>query len=409
VLTGSLIGAGMESKYHFFEKLTMHAKLGEKKFAEIPVEKNSQAENELPQKVADATALPPLPFLSDKVFETTDDMLVFMFPSEEKFLSQSARVKSIIAQVQNRQADSTCSSDFKKVKMFFTIVPPSDKNAPIGDNVEIMCYKGQRKQRFSLPITEVPLPEFESFFRFHSTPVDSELNSGPIQHVSGIEFEEQVTRMASPEHPILVQMYEKSCFLCFLMRPFLNSLAELLRDKVPFTVKRLDIEENDFPQGVPVVRGTPTFVMFFGEGRDPVRFEEFKPRDLVKRIAGDYRLGKDVESKLYDLVDRVALRFQAFSGIVMWGTESEKILDLLSGDSNHHATIPFDLKSAEDKDKELFNKYVSESMTEDMEKTDGLEENIRNLMRELTAMEKHAIMMGQVIGEKVLEKENSVV
>lgn len=90
----------------------------------------------------------------------------------------------------------------------------------------------------------------------------------------------------------------------------------------------------------------------------------------------------------------------------MWGTEAEKILQLMfESDTSHHPTIAFDLKSAEDKDKELFNKFVSEFMSEDMVKTDKLDDNISGLMKELNAMEKHAVMMGQMLGEKVREME----
>jgi len=353
--------------------------------------------------------LPPLPYLSDQLFETTDNMLVFMFPSEEKFREQSGRVGKIIAEFQSAQ---NMNSSLQPVKVMYTIVPPSHPNVKVGDNVEIMCYKGQRKMRTSIPLDESsPIESWSEFFKFRSSPVDEELATCCIEHVSGDNFEDKVVTRSSVEKPILVQLYEKSCFLCFLMRPFLNQIATILSkcESVPITFKRLDIEENDFPEKLPVVRGTPTFVLFQGPDRPPVRFEEFKPRDLVRRLCLDYTIPPDVETSMYELVDKVATRFQMFSGIIMWNTESEKILDMLSGSQKHHLpTIAFDLKSAEEKDKEMFNKFVAELMAEDMLKVDLLEENVEDLKRELTRAEMHAITMGQVLGEKIVGSEANV-
>jgi hypothetical protein len=310
------------------------------------------------------------------------------------------------------------AQNLKKVKILYTIVPPSKPDIVIGDNLEIMCYKGQRKLRTSICPSRLKvdgengiksiIDEWDEFFKIRSVPVEPEFATDTIRHISGDEFRLQVLESSSLENPILVQMYEKSCFLCFLMRPFVNQLSRILTGVVPFTIKRLDIEENDFPDGCPVVRGTPTFILFRGPDREPIRYEEFKPRDLVRRICLDYTIPDEVAKKLNDLVDKVGLRFQLFSGLIMWNTESEKVLELISSSmAEGHATIPFDLATAEVKDKEMFNKYVSELMSEDMLKVDELDQNIVDLGKELNSAEMHAIMMGRVLGEKVLKKERT--
>jgi hypothetical protein len=190
------------------------------------------------------------------------------------------------------------------------------------------------------------------------------------------------------------------------MRPFLNSLYSILKDsgEVNFAMKRLDIEENDFPEGLPVVRGTPTFILYQkGVGK---RLEEFKPRDLVKGLCRDYPLSESTKEKLNDLVDKMTLRFQAFSGLVMWSTESEKILNLLSQKT---VSGPFSVENSDEKDKDMFNKLVAEYMAEDMLKVDSLPDNIQNIMRDLSSAERNAIMMGQVLGEKVVHLEKDQV
>merc|ERR1719367_144586 len=104
--------------------------------------------------------------------------------------------------------------------------------------------------------------------------------------VSGNSFVEDVINESSPSRPVLVQIYEDTCFLCFLMRPFVHSLAGLFADhKVPLSLKRLNIEKNDFPDGCPVARGTPTFVLFRGAGVAPDKWEEFKPKELVEKVS----------------------------------------------------------------------------------------------------------------------------
>lgn len=373
----ALAGAAVQSNFQFSKKV---------------VETSPNESDNIPNKSPeDIKAI--LPYLSDQVFETTDDMLVFTFPSEERFARQLSKVRSIMGEVSK--------ADIPKVKMFFAILPARDPAAVADDKLEVMCYKGQRKLRSSIRLDAeaAPIDEWREFFKFKASPVDEELKDCVIEHVAGDEFKEKILESKSP---VLLQVYEKSCFLCFLMRPFLNSLAAILdkSGEVDFKIKRLDIEENDFPEGLPVVRGTPTFVLFSPRegGR---RLEEFKPRDLVKRLCKDYPLSSETQQKLDVLVDKIALRFQAFSALVMWGTESEKMLELLSH--------PDSRENVDQDDKEMFNKIVSEYMADDMLRIDSLDQNIKSVMRELNHMERHALMLGQVLGDKIvaLEKMHS--
>merc|ERR1719343_1313406 len=123
-------------------------------------------------------------------------------------------------------------------------------------------YKGQRKTVLRIG-AEVPKDQIVEFY----TPVSETLAEGvnsagmAVHRVSGTCFAEEVVAASSPTKLVLLQMYEDTCFLCFLMRPFVNSLAQLFASySLPIVVKRLNIEKNDFPVGCPVARGTPTFV-----------------------------------------------------------------------------------------------------------------------------------------------------
>lgn len=96
----------MESNRPFYDKLAAHASFGVEKAKDLVVpSKDVPAEKSEPVKEVTPTpapSLPPLPYLSDHVFETTDDMLVFMFPSEEKYLSQSEQVKRVISEINKK-------------------------------------------------------------------------------------------------------------------------------------------------------------------------------------------------------------------------------------------------------------------------------------------------------------------
>ncbi len=396
IVAAVVAGAAIESNKHFFVDFSEFSK---KRWSALrnmwdrvgilqnPEKKNGseQMDRDNVQERESITAnRVSLPLLTDELFESTDDLLVFMFASEGMMEEQRVRVDAIVTSFLAQQPHY---QDLAKVRLFHSLVPPAHSASLIDTSrVELMSYKGQRKLRVSLSEAEaVPMDRLADFFKFRSTPVDEELKGCIVQHVSGDEFEKEVLHAATSDRPILVQLYEKSCFLCFLMRPFLNSLAPLVHDKV--VIKRLDIEENDFPEGVPVVRGTPTFVLY----PQRQRFEEFKPRDLVNRLCRDFEFDSSAKEVMNGLVDKVALRFQLFSGLVMWQTESEKLLDQLVEKSEKN----------EEEEKIIFNKIVAEFMADDMLRVDGIESNLETLKQELEEAEKQVLRLGQTLGEKV--------
>ena len=55
-------------------------------------------------------------------------------------------------------------------------------------------------------------------------------------------------------------------------------------------------EENDFPPGLPMARGTPTFVSFInGEG---LKWNEFKPNDFVTKLLSLSQLDQSQDVKM---------------------------------------------------------------------------------------------------------------
>lgn len=106
------------------------------------------------------------------------------------------------------------------------------------------------------------LPKVFDFYQFRSQP-NFEVAETGIQTISANQFDEFV-KQDSKHWPVIVQLYEDSCFLCFLMRPLMQTIC-LDREKYELAgarIVRLNVEENDFPEGLAMSRGTPQFYLW---------------------------------------------------------------------------------------------------------------------------------------------------
>jgi len=277
-------------------------------------------------------------------------------------------------------------------------------------------YKGQRKSMLSIP-EEVPVQQVIEFFTPRSEELTAETKNMAVGRVTNHSFEEDVVAASDPARPILVQMYEDTCFLCFLMRPFINSLAVLFAEhKVPLVIKRLNIERNDFPNGCPVARGTPTFACFRGPDVPPSKWEEFKPRDLVEKISKVFPHHADALFEPMDeLQGLVSKRFQFFTQLVMWTIELQKLERLVAevqnaSDSSGMAEGPSNGSASESSDAQedaTFNTVVSDMMLIDMKRVDCMAENLKHLQKEIDDVEHDALLMGKMLAEAIAKREDA--
>merc|ERR1719478_1927407 len=167
----------------------------------------------------------------------------------------------------------------------------------------------------------------------------------------------------------------------------------LTEHRVPLRIKRLNIERNDFPEGCPVARGTPTFAIF--RGRSGVKWEEFKPQDLVGRIESEFpdHCTEDLGAKMRELQEAVSRRFQLFTQLVMWNVEMGKLeMTLAGGDSN----------GADESKDASFSEVVSQLMSQDMKRTDAVPENLAHLQREVDEVEHDVALLGAMLAEQVV-------
>jgi len=303
------------------------------------------------------------------------------------------------------------------VRYYYNVRKEDDPPVPQGEGDEVgaggrpalrvVMYKGQRKAVVRMG-EETPKRKVLDFFAPVSEDLPESARTLGVPRVSGATFREDVV-VASSTVPVLVQLYEDTCFLCFLMRPFVNSIAKLLEEqKVPVKIKRLNIERNDFPDFCPVARGTPTFVLFSGKAKPAEKWEEFKPKELIEKLSKQFpQLPESTLAEMDELQTAVSRRFQLFTQMVMWTMELQKLEALVaeSAPGGKPATPP--PQAGEKEEDAGFQESVSQMMAEDLRRTDCLAENIRHLQKEVDEVEHDAALMGCMLAEAVMRRERA--
>eukprot|EP00920_Eleutheroschizon_duboscqi_P026811 GHVT01065780.1.p1 GENE.GHVT01065780.1~~GHVT01065780.1.p1 ORF type:complete len:704 (+),score=89.63 GHVT01065780.1:197-2308(+) len=212
----------------------------------------------------------------------------------------------------NSESSYPFSRLFSLFSNFFSFISPgcpsSDDWAAIPSSLLVDFFT----QRFAPPLSADKRKELES-------------KQVPIP-VNGEEFNQQVCLEATPSRPVMVQLYEESCFLCFLIRPLINSVAQLMhKEQIPFLFRRLDIEANDFPPSCPVARGTPTFVLYKGHIGQGEKWNEFRPKDFLNKLEKEFNLPASVTNKFPALLEDLNERFKLFGALAVWLSESRSL------------------------------------------------------------------------------------
>ena len=385
-----------------------------------------------------------LPRLTDEIFESEDDLLVFMLSAPDAHDSMHERIGAVISAITKLPSGSL----LKKAKLYYTYpkVGTAAQELPQEEEVKLagasvlarpsstppgvmlVLYKGQRRHkellrdnlpdlllsqvqndsiqldektgRLSSSLDDSLLVDWNNFF----IPVyeDLPVADGPVKKVSGRNFQVR-------DSPILLQLFEPSCFLCFLMRPLVTSVAkELLAEGLQIEFMKMDIEANDFPPGIPVARGTPTFVQLDPK-REPAgnKWQEFRPVDFVKKVSDTFDVPFAVRERIEKFPVMLTERFQLFSQSLMWQTEIDKMQEMLAAGIQTPGVLTDKswIQKTPEAEKEHFNESIMIAMEEDSHRTDGLSENIQYLKAEIKNAEIDAILVGVELGERVRAAE----
>lgn len=339
--------------------------------------------------------------VSDKVYDDTDNLLVFFVENSEDATRLGPKVRAFRAAL----------PELTHVQFFFSEAPAS-KDGNEADDVKYAFYKGHR--RLALTESEFSHAKAREFFApvYETPPTGDEAEDrpiAPVPKVYGGSFGDTVLRKASAEHPIVVQIFEESCFLCFLMRPFMNSVTACLkRNQIPLDICKIDIEKNDFPDGLPVARGTPTFVAFRG-GSAGEKVPEFRPHEIVERLKQEVSglaVSDDakaaVTADFEQLIQRMGARTSSVMQVTMWNAE------LLAIQSLSAATAKAAVRRCWKTEDGMLNAVLSEVMAADMKRVDLLDENLAHLARECTEAEADVLYAASTtLGDQVLALEQN--
>eukprot|EP00448_Togula_jolla_P003317 CAMPEP_0170605456 /NCGR_PEP_ID=MMETSP0224-20130122/19983_1 /TAXON_ID=285029 /ORGANISM="Togula jolla, Strain CCCM 725" /LENGTH=492 /DNA_ID=CAMNT_0010930461 /DNA_START=1 /DNA_END=1475 /DNA_ORIENTATION=+ len=350
--------------------------------------------------------------ISEQIFDTADNLFVFFLSSEAELEERRHEIQRVIDAVASQEGLHRLRYHVNVIKDGDPPVPegagpPEGSEAASAPQLRVVMYKGQRKSVLRLSSTPVVKEQLDQVLAFFS-PLVEELRESdrqpPIPKISGRDFATDVIAASSPTAPVLLQMFEDTCFLCFLMRPFMQSLALLLAERqVPLSIRRMNLERNDFPDGCPVARGTPTFVLFRGPTVKPEKLEAFKPKDLCDQLAEEFPVlaGEALERMDY-LQSLVSRRFQLFTQLVMWTVEIQRMEQIY----NSSGILPL-TGDREKEDNVSFNYHVANMMATDMRRTDGIEDNLRSLQADIDEAEHDAVILGALLAEAVLQGERA--
>lgn len=314
-----------------------------------------------------------LPEITDAIFDENDNLAVVVINAQPS--------ESVQRRITELRDFLHATPALRHVRLYHTKQKPIGIEEAEGEEIKIMVYKGHRKEQKSF--TELPKQFIEKFFVPRSEdPFPLRTERGP-QNISRSQFEEMVIK-PSFERPILVQAYEDTCFMCFLMRPFIESFARM--EDSPYQFRRLNVDRNDFPDGFPVTRATPTFILF--QDGKAEKWDEFKPNDIATKL-DNLPVATTVKERIQELVPQVQVRFQMFTACVMMQLDLDKLQRTASN------------VASDEEDKDSFEEAVTQMMLSDMQRTDDMEENLAFLKAELTSIEEDVNVLADMLKVEV--------
>ncbi|CDR97622.1 hypothetical protein, conserved [Babesia bigemina] len=324
----------------------------------------------------------PLQLIDEEGFDSSDNLVVVLLASkrmQDYPKSQIEKLKSIVPD---------------GVKICYTVKGGSDSSKP-----PVMLYKGTRK-KFYAEIDLLEKSQFEdmasevsAFFEAVSQDFGALRQDPNIpEYVTHDTFREKVIKEATAKSPIVLQLYEDSCFLCFLMRPFINSINRHLREiKSNVRIKRLNIERNDFPEGCPVTRATPTFIVYDGQPQGN-KWSEFRPKDFVAKLVELAKLDEKSQAYLNQLTEDISQRFMLFGRWARWVGEAQIIQESV-------------LTEAPVDEEEVNTRALRLLMDMDMDRTDDLETNLEALRKEIISAEEDCVAVSEVMINEIIKHE----
>jgi len=341
-----------------------------------------------------------MPEIKDSIYDVTDNLAVVVLTNEDPSSTEITLSPETRQRLRKLNNFLRSTPDLQHVRLYYTRQQPSGLKQAKADELRLMMYKGHRKEATTFT-DEVPTEFLSSFFVPRSEEPLERREKG-MQTISYSQFDKYVLE-ESFHRPVLLQIYEDTCFLCFLMRPFMERLARM--DNMPFSFRRLNVEKNDFPEGLPIARGTPTFVLYeSGVGK---KWEEYKPADVATKLLSFPDMPVGLKEELDKILPQVQERFMLITGVIMLQIDVETLqkqsFSAEKGESVEGEGTPEkdQTQEKERENKDNFEETVLKVMLEDQQRTDDMADNLSYLRDEAKQLEEDIRILAEMLSVEI--------
>ncbi|SOV75130.1 thioredoxin-like protein [Plasmodium sp. gorilla clade G3] len=329
--------------------------------------------------------------ISDELFDNLDNIVLFVL-DKNKLNEEKKKIEHIKNEIQKL--------NIKNLNYLYTY------NEHTKD-YSCFLYKGRRRRNITEdelvnePIKDIVQPFF--------TPVSEnyeQINQGnntdkyPI-YVTHDTFEKEIIE-DSKNNKILVVLFEDTCFLCFLYKPFINTLHKLFKENnIKLKIKKYNIEKNDYAPNMIVSRGTPTFLLYHnGKGN---KLAEYKPNDIINKIDEIIESPKNMKEQMLEKVELIHERMHLFGYLTMWMTESKIIENMLI---KRHIK---DLSPKKSDDENIYNDILTSLIEEDIHRNDLIEESLNYSKEKIKEAEKGCFVAAMMMANELIDEEKKKV
>ncbi|SBT31249.1 thioredoxin, putative [Plasmodium ovale wallikeri] len=324
--------------------------------------------------------------ISDENFDKLDNIVLFVL-DKNKLNEEKKKVQDIKCEIEKLK--------IKNLNYLYTYNEESRDYA-------CFLYKGRRRRNITKEeLTSINSVKdiFEPFF----TPVSEDyekINEGnngnfPVC-VTHDTFEKEIIE-DSKQNEIILVLFENTCFLCFLYKPFINTLHKLFKEnQIQLKLKKYNIEKNDYAPNMIVCRGTPTF-LFYHNGKGN-KLEEYKPNDIINKIDQIIKSPKNIKEQMLAKVELIHARMHQFGYLTMWMTESKIIENMLI--KRHIKDIPNNTD-----DDTIYNEVLTALIEEDIQRNDLIEDSLTYTKEKINEAEKSCFVVAMMMANELIDEE----
>ncbi|GAW79319.1 thioredoxin [Plasmodium gonderi] len=323
--------------------------------------------------------------ISDDIFDKLDNIVLFVL-DKNKLAEEKKKIQEIKTEIEKL--------NIKNINFLYTHHEESKDYA-------CYLYKGRRrrnitKDEFSVTsIKDIVEPFFTPLSEDYEKVNEGNNDNFPVC-VTHDTFEKEIIE-DSKKNEILLVMFENTCFLCFLYKPFINTLHKLFKENnIELKLKKYNIEKNDYAPNMIICRGTPTFLHYHnGKGK---KLDEYKPNDLINKIDQIIKSPQNIKEQMIAKAELIHARMHQFGYLTMWMTESKIIENMLI--RRHIKDMPNN-----NDDDIVYNEILTALIEEDIQRNDLIEDSLDYTKEKIKAAEKSCFVAAMMMANELIDEE----